>query len=218
MNALNRRVELMKRWTQLALAAGLALSVSACSGDRAPEADQNAPAARDGAAGSTGTTGTTALSNGDAEFVREQLAMGTAEVELGKLAQERGTHPDVKNYGQMMVTDHRMAGEELKEIANRTNVKRGEGASDANKDAHGDHMEVREELAKLSGREFDRDYIARMIDDHEKGIDDVEAKAERAENPQVREWAAKTLPKMRNHLAKAKAIQDTLKNAEARKN
>ena len=207
----------MKRWTQLALAAGLALSVSACAGDRAPDADQKSGAAREGAAGTTGTSGTSGLSSGDQEFVQEQLAMGKAEVELGKLAQQRGTHADVKNYGQMMETDHRMAGEELKEIANRANG-RPQGRDDSAKDAHGDHVELREELSKLSGGEFDRRYLDEMVEDHEKGIDALEGRAERADHPQIREWAAKTLPKMRNHLAKAKAVQETLKIEADRKN
>ena len=207
----------MKRWTQLALAAGLALSVSACAGDRAPDAEQTS-SAREGAAGTTGTSGNAGLSSGDAEFVKEQLAMGTAEVELGKLAQERGSHRDVKAYGQMMETDHRMAGEELKEIANRAAAKSDKRGDDEAKDAHGDHIELREELSKLSGADFDRRYIEQMIEDHEEGIEDVEAKAEGADHPQIRAWAASTLPKMRNHLAKAKLVQETLKTAADRKN
>ena len=199
----------MKGWTGLALAAGLALSVSACAGDRAPDADQNSGAAREGAPGTTGTSGTSGLSSADAAFVQKQLAMGTAEVELGKLAQERGTHADVKNYGQMMETDHRMASEELKEIANRAD---GKPAHDlAQKDAHGEHVELREELAKLSGRDFDLRYLDEMIADHEKGIDRLEAQGQGADNPQIREWAGKVLLKMRNHLAKAKAVQETVK-------
>ena len=207
----------MKPWTQLALVAGLALSVTACAGDRAPDANQNSTAAREGAPGTTGTSGTSGLSSGDAEFVKKQLAMGTAEVELGKLAQQRGSHPDVKNYGQMMETDHRMAGEELKEIANRASAKR-EGHDAAAKDAHEEHSELREELAKLSGGEFDRRYLDEMVGDHEKGIAQLEDKAEHADNPQIREWAGKTLLKMRNHLAKAKAVQDTVKNQGDGKN
>ena len=199
----------MRGWTGLALAAGLALSVSACAGDRAPDADQNSAAAREGAAGTTGTSGTSGLSSGDAEFVKKQLERGTAEVELGKLAQERGNHPDVKNYGQMMETDHRMAGEELKEIANRAE---GKPAHDiARKDAHTEHSELREELSKLSGRDFDARYLDEMIADHEKGIDRLEAQGQGADNPQIREWAGKVLLKMRNHLAKAKAVQETVK-------
>ena len=204
-----RKVDVMKRWTQLALAAGLALSVSACAGDRAPDADQNSGAAREGAAGTTGTSGTSGLSSGDAAFVEKQLAMGTAEVELGKLAQERGGHADVKNYGQMMETDHRMAGEELKEIANRAEGKPPTDA--ARTDGHGEHTDLRDELSKLSGRDFDLRYLDEMIEDHQKGIDRLEAQGQGADNPQIREWAGKTLLKMRNHLAKAKAVQETVK-------
>ena len=199
----------MKRWTQVALAAGLALSVSACAGDRAPDANQNSTAAREGAAGTTGTSGTSGLSSGDSEFVHKQLAMGTAEVELGKLAQQRGNHADVKNYGQMMETDHRIAGEELKEIAHRADAKYAEH-DDAAKDAREEHLELRDELAKLSGRDFDKRYLDEMIKDHEKGIDQLESKAEHADNPQIREWAGKTVLKMRNHLAKAKLVQETV--------
>lgn len=189
----------MKRWTQLALAVGLAVSVSACAGDRAPDAD----AVREGSAGTTGTSGT---SSAEAAFVQAQLKMGQAEVDLGKLAQERGTHVDVKRYGEMMETDHRMAGEELKTIAG--------GHSEASKDSHGDHADLRDELSKLSGPDFDRRYIAQMIEDHEQGIEELEKKAERADDPQVREWATKTLPKMRQHLAKAKAVQETLERKD----
>jgi putative membrane protein len=207
---MHRRGELMKRWTGLAFAAALALSVSACSGDRAPDANQNSTAAREGAAGTTGTSGTSGLSSGDAEFVRKQIAMGTTEVELGKLAQQRGNHADVKNYGQMMETDHRIAGEELKEIAQRADAKYAE-RHDAEKDAHDEHLELREELTKLSGRDFDRRYLDEMIADHEKGIDRLESQGQGADNPQIREWAGKTLLKMRNHLAKAKLVQETVK-------
>ena len=200
----------MKRWTQLAVAAVLALSVSACAGDRAPDADQNSAAAREGAAGTTGTSGTSGLSNGDAEFVQKQIAMGTAEVELGKLAQQRGNHADVKNYGQMMETDHRIAGEELKEIAQRADPGYAKN-HDAAKDARDEHVDMRDELSKLSGRDFDLRYLDEMIADHEKSIDRLESQGQGADNPQIREWASKTLLKMRNHLAKAKLVQETVK-------
>ena len=136
--------------------------------------------------------------------------MGRAEVDLGKLAQASGSHLDVKKYGEMMETDHRMAGEELKLLAGKT--------PDSATDAHGEHADLREELSKLSGREFDLRYIDQMIDDHEQGIAELEKKVEGADDPRVREWAAKMVPKMRQHLAKAKAIQHTLTTEADRKN
>lgn len=48
--------------------------------------------------------------------------MGTAEIELGRLAQQRGTHAEVKEFGAPMVRDHQIAAEELKPIAARANT------------------------------------------------------------------------------------------------
>ena len=198
----------MKRMMQVTAAVALSLTV-ACAGDRSPDAEKpnEQPAATAGSSGSVGTSGTSAA---EREFVDEQLAMGTAEIELGRLAQKRGTHADVKEFGAMMVRDHEMAGDELKPIAARVNTTR-ENAATADK--HGDHKEHFEELSKLSGRDFDRRYIDQMIEDHEKGIEDVERQAENANDAAVKSWAAKTLPKMRQHLERAKSIKETLNRA-----
>ena len=42
-------------------------------------------------------------------FVNDLTIAGLAEVQLGKLAAERGSNPDVKTFGQMMVKDHTKA-------------------------------------------------------------------------------------------------------------
>ena len=216
------------RWIQLSGALTLALAVSACAGDSDNAANNNsAPASSGGAAvGTAGSGGNNAAANAnnaraDQEFVQEQLAMGEAEIALGQLAQQRGQHAEVKRFGEMMVRDHRAAGQELKEIM--SNVNAGQSGTAAgtesarNTDAHKDHQEALEELRKLSGREFDREYISRMVKDHEEAVSDAEKKAENASNPQVRQWAAKTLPKMQQHLERAKTIQETLEQAGNRK-
>jgi putative membrane protein len=58
--------------------------------------------------------------------------------------------------------------------------------------------------------EFDREYMKAMVDEHEKAVDDVEAKAEKADNDHVKEWAAKTLPTLKKHLEEARQIQESL--------
>lgn len=203
----------MRRWMTMGAALTLALGVTACAGDRSPDADQAAPRTNAGDT-AVGTSGTAA---DEQEFVQEQLAMGEAEIALGQLAQERGTHPEVKRFGEMMVRDHRMAGQELKELMAKTND-RGTGTAAGteparNTNAHGDHQEALEELRETSGAEFDKKYIDRMVKDHEEGVRDVERRAENGNNPEIRQWAAKTLPKMQQHLERAKTIQETLEQA-----
>ena len=209
----------MRNPMKLGAALTLAVAVSACAGDKSPDANNSAAAggavgtAGSGSAGSANATNARA----DQEFVQEQLAMGEAEIALGQLAQQRGTHPEVKRFGEMMVRDHRMAGQELKEAmaaANTSQTGAAAGTESArNTDAHRDHQNALEELREVKGNEFDRKYIDLMVKDHEEGVRDVEKQAETATNPQVRQWAAKTLPKMQQHLERAKVIQETLEEA-----
>lgn len=203
---------MMKHWMRFGGVMVLALAATACAGDDARDTNENAatPAARDSA--TAGTAGS-ADARADQEFVRKHLAMGQHEIALGQLAQQKGTHPEVKRFGEMMVEDHRMAGQELKQILSQTTTGTAGDAEDraATADAD-DHREMMEELRKLSGTEFDKKYIDQMVDDHQKAINDVEDKAENSKNPEVKQWASKTLPKMQQHLERAKTIQETLEN------
>jgi putative membrane protein len=153
--------------------------------------------------------GTSGSVNADRDFVEEQLAMGTAEVELGRLAQQRATHADVKEFAAMMVRDHQMAADELRPIAARVNT----GRETAGSGDHTEHRDLMEDLAELSGREFDRKYMEEMIDDHEKGVRELERRAENAADADVKQWASRTLPKMRERLERAKSVKETLDRA-----
>ena len=194
----------MKRVINLTAALAMAVAVTACAGDDARDTDKPA------ATGTGGTVaGTTGTFEADRSFLEEQLAMGTAEIELGRLAQKRAQHADVKEFAAMMVRDHQEASEELKPLAAKATT----GQSTAQTATHDDHKDLIDDLSKLSGREFDRKYIDEMIDDHQEGINDLEGKAENASHPDVKQWAAKTLPTMRQHLERAKAIKQTLDRA-----
>jgi putative membrane protein len=196
----------MKRWTQFALAACVAIATTACAGDRAP--DSSRPA--DGAVGTSGARPAPAdapaprTGNTDADFVGDMIADGQAEVDLAKMAQQKAASKPVKDFAAQMVRDHTKAAAELKTVATQAKV-------DLSRHHDMDHgKDVRERLSKLSGREFDREYMQAMIDDHEKAVDQVEDKAERADSDHVKQWAAKTLPTLKKHLEQAKQIHEGL--------
>jgi putative membrane protein len=187
---------------QLTGVLALSCALGACAGDNNPDTPRTT-----GTGGSVGTAGT---ADADRGFVEEQLAMGTAEIELGRLAQERGQHADVKEFGAMMVEQHQKAADELRPIANKFTT----GEAPARTPEADDHKELLDELSGLTGRDFDKKYIQEMIDDHQEGIDDLESKAENAASPEVKSWAAKALPTMRQHLERARAIKETLDQAQ----
>lgn len=188
----------MKRWTRFTLALLTAVPLVACAGD-----DSRATDTRDNPA-AVGTAGAAAP---DADFIQDQLEDGNAEVELGRLAQQQATSPEVKEFGEMMVRDHTQAGEELKQIASKHDIQ--SPAADRN-----EHDDLHERLTKATGAEFDREYINAMVDEHEKAVNDVEDKAEGSDNPEVKQWAAKTLPTLRQHLERAKQIKETLEQKQ----
>ncbi len=76
-----------------------------------------------GSAVSQGTSGGTHLAAADRKFLMDAAADSMAEVELGRLAQERGASPDVKSFGSRMVQDHTKAGEQLKSLASAQSAK-----------------------------------------------------------------------------------------------
>ena len=94
-------------------------------------------------------------------FINNMAIAGMAEVQLGKLASERGMSADVKQFGQMMVTDHTKANDELKQIAAKLNIQ-------LPTELDTKHKALADRLSKLQGAEFDREYAMAMVSGHEE--------------------------------------------------
>lgn len=139
-----------------------------------------------------------AKANPDQKFLFEAAKGGTAEVELGKIAAEKGSSPEVKRFGQRMVDDHGRAGEELKTLAKNKTI-----TLPADIDAK--DKALRDRLLKLSGNAFDRAYMAAMLDDHRKDVYAFRMEARAGKDPDVKAWAAKTLPTLTEHLELAQS-------------
>ena len=141
--------------------------------------------------------------NPDHAFMVTAAQGNLAEVEAGRLAVEKSSSPEVKQYGHHMVEDHTRANEELAELARRKGVALPNETDDA-------HKTRAAELAKLSGAEFDKKYAAMMVDDHVKVVSLFEAKAKDAKDADVRAFAEKTVPKLREHLKMARDLSSKL--------
>jgi putative membrane protein len=140
----------------------------------------------------------------DTSFVNEAAIGGMAEVELGKLAASKSTNADVKKFGQMMVTDHTAANNELKALAAKKNWT-------LPTDIDSSHKSTMDDLKGRTGADFDKEYVEEMVDDHEKDVSAFEDKAKNATDPDLKAFAEKTLPVLRKHLDAIKAIQAKMK-------
>jgi putative membrane protein len=127
-----------------------------------------------------------------------------SEVELGKMASTKAASADVKNFGQMMVTDHSKANDELKALATKKGWK-------LPAEVDSSHKSTADDLRNRVGADFDKAYVEEMVDDHETDVKAFEDKAKNATDPDLKAFAEKTLPTLRKHLDAIKAIQAKMK-------
>lgn len=132
------------------------------------------------------------------DFMQTAAHGGLAEVEMGKLAAQKAADPEVKKFGQQMVTDHGKANTELKALAGKKNV--------ALPTDLGSHQGDLDDLKGLSGAEFDRAYVESMVSAHESDVKAFEAQANSSSDPEVKAFAAKTLPVLKKHLETIQSI------------
>ncbi|PSR54365.1 DUF4142 domain-containing protein [Adhaeribacter arboris] len=126
------------------------------------------------------------------DFMLKAASGGMMEVELGKMAQEKGSNADVKAFGQKMVEDHGKANAELKTLAAAKNVT-------LPVDLIAEHQKHVDAMKAMSGADFDKHYMSMMVDDHKKDIAEFE-KATQNEDAEVKGFASKTLPVLKMHL------------------
>jgi putative membrane protein len=125
---------------------------------------------------------------------------GMAEVEMGKLASQKAQNAEVKKFAQMMVAEHTKANNELKSVAAKQKIALPTEIGPR-------HRSTIDELNRLNGSDFDREYVQAMVDDHEADVQLFEDQAEDDSDQQAKAFAAKTLPVLKKHLDAIKAIQ-----------
>jgi putative membrane protein len=169
------------------------------------------PGHRGNAASPSGTTSSSRaaakkLDREDLTFARMAAEGGMGEVELGQLAQQRASSPDVKQFGQRMVTDHQQANAQLESIAT------GKGVT-MPKTVDPDQKKLRTRLEKANGASFDREYVRGMVQDHQKDVKLFQREAQNGKDPELRSFAQQTLPILQDHLQMAQQLQSQMSPA-----
>jgi putative membrane protein len=138
------------------------------------------------------------------EFVNLMLTAGLKEVEVSRIAERSASSPAVKEFAAMMVRDHEKGNDDLRALGGKMKV-----AFDPQKE---DARAALAKVANLNGAAFDRAYMDLMVGDHETVVRSVEEKGEKSSNALVQQWAAKTLPTLRNHLEHARKVRQGLES------
>jgi putative membrane protein len=152
-----------------------------------------------GAPDSTRANQSSSRASGDSAFAMKAAQANMAEVELGKLAQQKAMSDEVKQFAQRMVDDHSKSLAELKSIATKKNVT-------LPTEIDAEHKNLSEKLSKMSGAAFDRAYIQAMVDGHRKVAADFRKESQSGSDADVKAFAAKTLPTVEEHLKHAEKV------------
>jgi putative membrane protein len=135
----------------------------------------------------------------DAKFLTDAARGDVAEIKLGQLAQQKGQSEGVREFGKMLEEDHSKAGKKTSELAKDMNVIPPAQPSS-------EQMQKYDALERLSGAEFDKEFLAEMVKGHREEIAKYEKAAE-SSNSKVAKLAEDTLPTLEHHLATAQSLQ-----------
>lgn len=137
-------------------------------------------------------------------------AKNQQEVEIGRLAAEKGASPEVRRYGEMLVRDHSSNDTKVMTVASREGISLIEPArvkeslaKEKGKDPRHDPIA---ELRDLRGEEFDRRFAEMMTEGHEELIAMVESVRPKVTRTAVANLLDETLPALHHHAEMAMAL------------
>jgi putative membrane protein len=189
---MKKQVTLFSRMAVTALiGAGLCLGVSAHAAQKKEEKKTEQPSSSPAKSPATAT-----LSAKDKSFMKEAAQGGMMEVDMGKMAQQKGKSDDVKKIGARMVADHSKANSELMAIAKKKGV---------------DLSKEKAKMKHLNDANFDKEYVNAMVDDHQKDLAAFQGEAKNGSDADVKAFASKTSAVIKKHLDMVKAAQAKLK-------
>jgi putative membrane protein len=184
----------MKRASQLIkpglLVLAALLSLNACSRNRTVEAargDRQQPAA----------------TPAEQEFMIKTAEANLSEIDMARIAMQKTQNDDVKDFANMIQSDHTSALEDL------TDLMQDKGMSPPNVLSPDAKADI-EKMTALSGPEMDREFVNSMVADHQKAIEMFRDQVNIAQSPDVRKYADDLLPKLEMHLEKAQKLQSKL--------
>ncbi|QCR21720.1 DUF4142 domain-containing protein [Pontibacter sp. SGAir0037] len=138
-----------------------------------------------------------------AEFVQRAAASDMFEIETGEMAEDMAEREDVRTFGQMIVNDHTESSTILMAMANQKNLPVPTALPQ-------DKMEMRNRLAGMTGTEFDMEFMTQQVAAHQEAVALYEQAEDELQDTELRNFAAATLPVLREHLEHAQMLRDAL--------
>lgn len=146
------------------------------------------------------------ISHWDKSFLTSAIESDDAEIKASEIALQKSSSPDVKNFAQKMIDDHRKTSDELKKLAAQKNVEAPTEASLTQRTK----IDV---LSKLSGASFDKHYASMIgVSAHKDAVKLFQSANTKSKDADIKQFAASTLPALQSHLAMANDLKGKVDN------
>lgn len=176
----------MNRWIRLF---GLLLLGLALIGFTACEDDEETPR--------------TPVTSQDREFAKQATYSNLAEIAMGQLALTETEDESIRQFAQMMVTDHTEAQDELRYLAESYELELPDTLNN-------EQQAIYEQLEQLEGYAFDSAYIRSQVTAHQQAQQTFQKQIDQGENPNILDYASSILPHINTHLARAMELKEEL--------
>jgi len=140
------------------------------------------------------------LSKSDLKYMTESAQGLQSELKLGAMAEQRAGDEGVRNFGKQMVADHGKDLQELQRLAKQKQVKLPDTLN-------ADQSREAGKLEKLSGKDFDREYVKYEIKDHKEDIKEQKEVLKKTHDPELKNFADKELDTVTGHKKTVDALQ-----------
>jgi len=139
----------------------------------------------------------------DQDFVNKASASDMAEINVSRIAVKSAKDDGVRKFAQKMIDDHSKTSKEMLEMVNKKRM-----TAPDRMDA--EHDKIAKKLVSLSGSDFDKEYVDGQVKDHEMAVALFEAQSKDGKDEDLRAFAKKHLPHLREHLEMAQDLQKKL--------
>jgi putative membrane protein len=147
---------------------------------------------------------TSVIDTADTAFTNKAAAGGMTEIAASKLALQMSQNAKIKDFANMMITDHTMAGNKLAAIAKSKNIVLPTGPNAMQQDAL-------TKLSKKTGNDFNMAYVNQMYKDHKETVAMFESEQNMVKDTTLKNFITTTLPTLQKHLDAITAIKSSMK-------
>jgi len=139
----------------------------------------------------------------DAELVSRLHADNQSEMKMGKMGKDQAQSSEVKEYSKSLIKDHQTADTKLMKWANQKKMKISR-EQNFRKESHA----MMEDLGKLTGEEFDKEFLKHMTKDHDEALGMLDDYKNKIQSPWLKEYVSEITPKLQSHKDIAQRLFD----------